>query len=116
MRDQDHKISREIVNFAIQNNVKVIKLEKLTNIRSTTRTSRKNSKSLQTWSFYRLEKFIEYKVALAGILVEYVDPRYTSQSCPHCGKRNKARGRTYRCSCGYRCHRDLVGARNILDA
>ena len=94
MRDQDHKISREIVNFAIQNNVKAIKLEKLTNIRSTTRTSRKNSKSLQTWSFYRLEKFIEYKAALAWILVEYVDSRYTSQSCPHCGKRNKARGRT----------------------
>ena len=116
MRDQDHKISRQIVNFAIQNNVNVIKLEKLTNIRSTARTSRKNNKSLQTWSFYRLTKFIEYKAALAGIRVEYVDPRYTSQTCPHCGKRHKAKGRNYQCACGYRCHRDLVGARNILAA
>lgn len=44
MKDQDHKISRGIVNFAIQNNISVIRLEKLTNIRNTAKTSRKMKK------------------------------------------------------------------------
>ena len=46
MNDQDHKISREVINFALENNVSIIKLEQLANIRATTRTSRKNNKSL----------------------------------------------------------------------
>lgn len=41
MKDIDHKISREIVNTAKKHKAKVIKLERLENIRSTTRTSRK---------------------------------------------------------------------------
>ena len=61
MKDIDHKISREIVETAVVHDVKVIKLERLANIRSTTRTSRKNNPSLHAWSFYRLAQFIEYK-------------------------------------------------------
>lgn len=67
MKDQNHKISRQIVNMAIQEKVSVIKLEKLTNIRKTTRTSRKNAKNLHQWSFYQLQMFIAYKATLAGI-------------------------------------------------
>ena len=43
MKDIDHKLSREIVNTAKAHDVSVIKLERLQNIRSTTRTSRKNN-------------------------------------------------------------------------
>ena len=45
MQDQDHKVSREIIDFAIDNNISVIRLEQLTNIRQTARTSRKTRKS-----------------------------------------------------------------------
>ena len=113
MRDKDHKISRAIVSFAKENHVSVIRLERLANIRQTARTSRKNNKNLHTWSFYRLATFIEYKANLDGIKVEYVNPAYTSQTCPSCGKRNKAKDRTYLCPCGFKKHRDLVGAMNI---
>ena len=41
MKDIDHKISCEIIKTAVAHNVKLIKLEQLQNIRSTTRTSRK---------------------------------------------------------------------------
>ena len=116
MRDQDHKISREIVNYAISNSIGTIKMEKLANIRQTARTSRKNEKNLHTWSFYRLANFIEYKAHLAGIKVVYVDPAYTSQLCPDCGKINHAKDRKYQCSCGYKGHRDIVGAINIINA
>lgn len=91
MTDINHKISRQLVNMAIEEDVSVIKLENLTNIRQAARTSRKNEKNLHTWSFYQLSKFIEYKSKLAGISVVYVDPKYTSQLCPQCGTKNKAK-------------------------
>jgi IS605 OrfB family transposase len=114
MTDQDHKISRRLVNFAQKNKVAVIRLEKLSGIRQTARTSRKNAKNLHSWSFYRLANFIEYKATLQGIKVEYVNPEYTSQTCPACGTRNKANDRKYKCACGFKGHRDFVGAKNII--
>ena len=116
MRDQDHKVSREIVNFAIANKIGAIRMEHLANIRRTASTSRKNEKNLHTWSFHRLASFIEYKANVAGITVEYVDPAYTSQKCPKCGKANHAKDRKYKCGCGYEAHRDIVGAVNIISA
>ncbi|MGN0398452.1 MAG: RNA-guided endonuclease InsQ/TnpB family protein, partial [Candidatus Fimimorpha sp.] len=116
MKDLDHKVSRKIVNTAIENNVKVIKLEQLQTIRSTTRTSRKNNHSLHNWSFYRLAQFIEYKARLAGIKVEYVNPAYTSQTCPVCGHIHHANDRKYVCKCGLHIHRDLLGAVNICNS
>ena len=74
---------------------------------------RKNNRSLNSWSFYRLTKFIEYKAVLAGIRLVYVNPYKTSQRCPHCGKEHKAKDRRYECECGFHAHRDVVGAINI---
>ena len=116
MKDKDHKVSREIVQFAKDNNVSVIRLEKLMNIRNSAKISRKNEKNLHTWSFYRLAQFIEYKAKLEGIKVEYVDPKYTSQKCPICGELNHAKDRKYSCECGFKSHRDRVGAINIIHA
>lgn len=116
MKDIDHKISHDIITTAVAHNVKVIKLEQLQNIRSTTRTSRKNNHSLHTWSFYRLAQFIEYKAKLAGIKVEYVNPAYTSQRCPVCGSIHHANDRNYTCVCGFHIHRDLLGAMNICSS
>ena len=116
MRDIDHKLSHDIVETAVAHNVKVIKLEQLKNIRSTTRKSRKNNHSLHTWSFYRLVQSIEYKAKLAGISVEYVNPAYTSQTCPICGNVRHANDRNYTCECGFHIHRDLLGAMNICNS
>ena len=74
---------------------------------------RKNNRSLNSWSFYRLTKYIEYKAALAGILLVHVNPYKTSQRCPHCGREHKAKDRRYVCECGFHAHRDVVGAINI---
>ena len=116
MRDIDHKLSHDIVKTAVAHNIKVIKLEQLQNIRSTTRKSRKNNHSLPTWSFYRVAQFIEYKAKLAGISVEYVNPAYTSQTCPICGSVHHANDRNYTCECGFYIHRDLLGAMNICNS
>ena len=116
MKDIDHKLSHSIIETAAAHNVKFIKLERLANIRSTTRTSRKNNHSLHTWSFYRLAQYIEYKAGLEGIKVEYVNPAYTSQTCPVCGHVHHANDRNYTCKCGFHIHRDLLGAMNICNS
>ncbi len=116
MKDIDHKLSHDIIETAVAHEVKTIKLECLANIRSTTRTSRKNNHSLHAWSFYRLAQYIEYKAKLAGIKVEYVNPAYTSQTCPVCGHVHHANDRNYTCKCGFHIHRDLLGAMNICNS
>lgn len=116
MRDIDHKLSHDIVETAVAHDVKTIKLERLANIRSTTRTSRKNNHNLHNWSFYRLAQFIEYKAKFAGIAVEYVNPAYTSQTCPACGHVHHANDRNYVCKCGFHIHRDVLGAMNICNS
>lgn len=120
MRDINHKLSRQIVNHAHSAGVGTIRVEHLAGIRKgTTSTSRgakarKNNRMRNTWSFYQLTSFITYKAALLGIKVEQVDPAYTSQECPACSARYKARDRTYVCrDCGWMGHRDVVGAINI---
>ncbi|HZT99566.1 MAG TPA: transposase, partial [Ktedonobacteraceae bacterium] len=100
--------------------VATIKVENLAGIRQgTTRTSRgasarKNNRAQNSWAFYQLTQFISYKAARRGIKVELVDPAHTSQDCPVCKQRNEADDRTYICkACGWKGHRDVVGAINI---
>ncbi|MHC1568364.1 MAG: zinc ribbon domain-containing protein, partial [Candidatus Syntropharchaeia archaeon] len=71
------------------------------------------------WPFASLQKKIEYKAKLYyGIQVEYVDPSYTSQTCPVCGFASKdnrpSHGEKFVCqNCGYGEQADIVGAINI---
>ena len=120
MKDVNHKISRKIVNHAHQRRVATIRVESLEGIREgTTRTSRgasaqKNNRATNSWTFYQLTAFITYKAARLGIKVEMVDPAHTSQQCPACKHRHKADDRAYICKdCGWKGHRDIVGAINI---
>jgi IS605 OrfB family transposase len=120
MRDINHKLSRQIVTHAQAQCVGIIRLEQLAGIRQrTARTSRgakarRNNRMIATWPFYQLSTYIAYKAERLGIRVEQVDPAYTSQTCPACFARNKARDRRYVCSdCGWLGHRDAVGAINI---
>jgi putative transposase len=57
---------------------------------------------------------VTYKAERLGMRVVLQDEAYTSQECPRCNQRHKPRGRIYQCpACGFRFHRDGVGAINI---
>ena len=57
---------------------------------------------------------LTYKLRRAGMETLFVDEKFTSQTCPKCGWRNKTRDRNYTCDkCGFAYHRDGVGAYNI---
>jgi IS605 OrfB family transposase len=76
-----------------------------------------HNRRLRTWRRTHLMGAITDKAALAGITVKRVDERGTSSTCPNpaCRLRvPKPSGRNFSCPhCGYRGHRDLVGAHNI---
>lgn len=87
MKDLDHKISRKIVNYALQNKLKII-VEDLKGIRQGKRKGnglKGINRFINSWSFYRLQTFIEYKAKENNIPFLKVPPNYTSQECSRCG-------------------------------
>lgn len=110
----DHKISKDIIDYALINGVGEIKMEKLTSIHD--KFTKKGIDNIYLWSYKRIQYFIEYKAKMQGIKVRYVNPYHTSQKCPLCGCINKVKDRQYKCKeCGYHGHRDAVAAVNILN-
>ncbi|EAX46636.1 transposase, IS605 OrfB family [Thermosinus carboxydivorans Nor1] len=90
---------------------------KLIDLARGVRGSKKFNRMLSGWNFKELASFIEYKAALAGVLVFYVDPKETSKTCPKCGNVSRCNRKTqgwFKCiKCGYQSDADRVGALNI---
>jgi len=100
VRDLNHKISTKIVKEAKSKKSGIV-LEDLKGIRKTAKTSRKNRYALNSWSFYQLKTFIEYKAKLHGVPVVKIDPRYTSKQCSRCGLLGERNRKKFKCSCGH---------------
>jgi putative transposase len=112
VKDLNHKISRKIVDIAIENN-SGIKLEDLTGIRENKKQRKSFRHALHSWSFYQLQMFLEYKAKLHGVKIVYIDPAYTSQSCSICGLIGNRNRKSFKCSCGHVDHADVNAAFNI---
>lgn len=118
MKNLNHKMSRQIVNFAAENGVRCIRMEDLTGIRYKAKSKKEAGRNLHSWAHYQLQQFIEYKAKMAGIQVEYVNPHHTSQTCKcgHVDKKNRKR-HTFACvKCQYTLHADANAAINISKA
>jgi len=116
MRDCNHKISRNIVNYAKSKKM-TISVENLAGIRDRIKATRKVRRMLHSWSFRQLINFIEYKARLEGIAMLAVDPRETSRRGPKCGHTsmgNRLSQSRFKCNkCGYESNADRIGAMNI---
>jgi len=115
MSDINHKVSSKILELAIQQKSDV-SIEDLTGIRQAPNRSKGFKALLNSWGFYQLRQYIEYKCELNGVEVFAIDPRYTSQDCSGCGSRTKCSGKAYQCkACGLQIHRDENASYNIAD-
>lgn len=114
-KDCDHVMSRRIVDATPPGST--IVLEDLVNIRAFMKGRKAQRRRLHSWSFNRLQTFLDYKSRMGGVKVEYVDPRYTSQKCSRCGhieRENRQSQSWFVCKkCGFRHNADLNAAKNI---
>lgn len=112
-RDINHKISKKIVDLAVANK-SVIRFENLKGIRKSKKKSRSLRGTLNSWAFYQLQKFVEYKAQQAGAEVIYIDPYMTSKCCSKCGHIGNRNKKSFEClNCGHFEHADANAAFNI---
>jgi putative transposase len=121
VKNINHKISKQIVEFAKQNKCG-IKLEQLTGIRNSKknreacflRSSKSFRYTLNSWSYYQLGAMIAYKALLQGIPVKHICPAFTSQNCSRCGQLGKRNGKKFSCVlCTHSDHADVNASFNI---
>lgn len=112
-----HKISKLYLDYCIENGISKVYYGDLD---SCTRGHHEDinkftNQKLRDWCYGLLALQLENKLSRYGIKMVKVSEAYSSQTCPHCGHRHKPVGRNYECQCGYKQHRDVVGAMNILN-
>jgi putative transposase len=111
-----HTASKQLVAFAESVGAKEIVMENLTGIRKIKKQGEKQRARNHRWPFAQCQFYIGYKANAKGIGIDFVNPAYTSQSCPVCGHTEEANrnGLVFRCkSCGYQDNADRVGSINI---
>ncbi|MEM2441786.1 MAG: transposase, partial [Candidatus Bathyarchaeia archaeon] len=113
-KDECHKISKRIVDFAKRHKMGVI-MEDLKGIRRRTNYSKNLNRRLHSWNFRRLQFYIEYKANLESLPVVYINPKDTSSLCPICGERLAPNGyRLVKCKFGYEGDRYVTACLNML--
>jgi IS605 OrfB family transposase len=101
----NHNISKLIILSALSCN-SIVAIEDLTGIRERTnqqprtKTERRRSNS---WSFFQLRQFLEYKGIRSGVEVVAVSPRYTSQTCHQCLHIHPDKDKSYRSGKNFKC-------------
>jgi IS605 OrfB family transposase len=118
----NHNVSKQIVVKAKELSCSIA-IEDLTGIRERTneqprnKTERRRSNS---WAFYQLRLFLDYKALGLGVEVIKVNPAYTSQTCHKCLHIHPVKGKSYRSGkifkcghCSWKGDADLNGA-NVI--
>ena len=113
IKDALHKHTNSFVKYCHEKGIGTIVLGDLTGIRQNIKARKKERQKLHQWAFGKITELVTYKAKALGIKVVQIDEAHTSQTCPSCGNRKKPNNRNYTCKCGFKYHRDGVGAINI---
>src|SRR6267143_5269577 len=114
-----HNVSASIVRGAKEKRLGIV-MEEIRGIRRLYRRGNGQGKDyrarLNSWSYYELQRQVQYKARWEGIPVSYVAARGTSVNCSICGSRTYPNGRrTLHCPrCDISVDRDVNAARKIL--
>ncbi len=88
------RLSSKVIQTCIKLGIGTIKMEDLSDIGKKINgkgiskdDDEFKNKIMANWCYYELQQMIQYKAALNGIEVYYINPAYTSQTCAFCGQR-----------------------------
>ena len=118
LRDFDHQVARKAADFVVGRQALRIVAGDVRGIERKTKKERRAGRHLRQqlsqWSRGTQERYLAEKT---GLEIEHVNESGSTKTCPKCLTSNRPSGRHYRChnpACGFTCHRDAVGAINIL--
>ena len=101
-RHVNHVISKTIILDALESN-SIVAIEDLTGIRERTNTqprSKTERRRSNSWAFYQLRTFLEYKGLINGVEILPVSPRYSSLTCHACMHLGLRSGKRFKCTNG----------------
>jgi len=115
MEDFARKVGKWVVDVAKRMGANVIKLESLKNlIKNVDKLPKEFRDKLYLMQYRRVQHWIEWQAKKHNILIQYVNPRYSSVSCPKCSKKMvEVSHRWFKCSCGYENDRDVIAVVNL---
>jgi putative transposase len=116
IKDIEHKQTTRLISTLHQNGVQTVVIGDVRDIRQDLDVGSKTNQKLHQWSHGSIRHKLTYKAERRGMQVALQEESYTSKTCPSCGHRRKSavQGRNFSCGrCGFRYHRDGVGAINI---
>jgi putative transposase len=118
LRDATHKNTKKFIDWCIEQSVHTLYIGDVRNVSKKSKQKRKvgkgNRQKLSNWNVGQQVKYLEYKTDAKGIKVVLRNEAFTTQTCPVCMRLKKPHGRHYQCACGYKEHRDVHSAGNIL--
>jgi putative transposase len=115
MEDSARKVGKWVVEVARMIGANVIKLENLRNlIKNVNKLPKEFRDKLYLMQYRRLQYWISWQARKHGMIVVFVNPSYSSVSCPKCGKRMaEVSHRWFKCPCGYENDRDVIAITNL---
>ena len=118
MNDVNHCVTKALV---LNNPNSLFIVEDLKSVRNSLVKVKKNDRYyMVSWSYGDFIEKLSYKALLHNSLVVEVNPKYTSQTCPICGHRDKKNRNkklhTFKCrNCNYTSNDDRIGAMNLYN-
>jgi len=107
-----HRVANVVISFAEDHRSAVV-IEDLKGFKPI--WNKELNRRLNLWPRRTLHQIIEYKAQWRGIPVVKVDPRYSSRTCPICGRIQDSRmGAEFVCRCGWRLDRHINASLNLL--
>ena len=92
--------------------VKEVNREEIKNLRK----GKRNTRLMQSWNYRELFDVMDRKLSEQGVLVNLLNPTYTSQRCSSCGwvRKGNRSGKLFKCDkCFFECDADLNAAINL---
>ena len=108
-----HKGTALAVQFLVDNQVSKVFIGNPDGVRRK-RTCKEHNQRMSLWEYGKDIQYTKEKDDRVGIETLTGSERGTSSTCPCCGAKRRQTGRRWTCrKCGFKGHRDLVGATNM---